>query len=1660
MGISPAELGRIRDLYDRGLFLQAHAESIRFGPLRGWRGPAGLLAGRLASHLGAPRLASALIMRAWRAQRTDPDAAYYHAYTIRRRRGPWHAWRFVQAQPDLETDGATRGHWYGLTAALAADFRDFESADEWLRRADEASPGDHWLALERADVLIGQDRYDEALACVRRSLALRPGNVQALHRVAHLLPILGRVEEALGLLAQAEQKTESGGLSWQHANLLAAQGRNTEAEQRIARTVELWPLVEKEARSWIAGLRADLARLAGDDKASVEHSRSAGNAFQTAVAENLLRAAADGSRPRRMQIAVPFVQQQHLTCVPASSASVARFWQRPIDPLEMARAVTYNGTPGHKARSWMEEAGWVTREFRVTAEATEALISQGLPFTLVTVFPSSAHEQVVVGFDAGRRTLLIQDPSQFFVLEALVDRVVEDQRPFGPRGLLLVPREKVALIEGLELPDAPLYDQLYALERAVERHDRDRAEACLRALEAAAPDHLLVNRARQVLASYDGDVPALLECADEVIRRFPDCIPALHTRLWALHSLGRQGEASALVAELCERPGLAPYFVESYAQYLSHDARLLPRSLRLVERALRLRPFEPRVLANAAEVLWRADRRTEAFALRRLAACLDDHSEDFITSYFATARHFRQVEEPLAWLRKRHQRLGAQSSQPLRSLFWALEELGRADEGFESLEQALAGSEDGELLAYAADAHARYGKNEQAARLLEGARGRCRPPVWLRTAATLAAQSGEAARALEFWRQVIENEPVATDAHAEIASLTASQQGRPAAIAHLRGAAESFPHHHGLHMAWYEWARGEDADAGESVLRRMIGINPKDAWARRELALLLGRRRAFDDAQAELGLARALDPRSPSWFSVAGLVASLAGRVDEARAAYQEAVRVDVNLTAAIDGLLGLPLTAAERREDLQRVHAEIVQQVLFGDSLFAYRVHARALLDGADVLASLRAALEARPDLWQAWSAVARQLRDMGRLEEAAAEIDSACDRFPLVPQVWLDRAHTARLRGDAEAERASLIKALETGSGWGFAARRLAELCEASDPAASRKRLEQAVARAPLDAGNHAQLADLLWRAGEREGALRHIERAGEIDPTHDPFWETSVRWDREQGTPERTLDRARRLTAKRPGDAQCWMILARVLGERSSLEERLASLDRAIAVAPHFLEAYDLKAELLAENQRFEEAIAVCRPALWGARVPRELRGREAWVASVRGDTAGAITSMRRILEQEPDYYWGWARLADWHRAVDDDDGYVAAAEQLVRLAPHQAVPLGYRGDAFRRKGRHDEAKADFQRALALDRDYVFARNALASLLVGQGEGQHAIEVLDAFPAHDVDEYELGLRVRAHVLSKRYADAAAQLKRVLLMPAANVEPIARAIRCSSAYDWERRVEAVVLELGGRPEAHPHAARHAVAVLAGRRRWRACRRRIAALTPRTEARRGAIQEYLERTAEAPVPWVLRWFIARRRDELRSDTSLWGTVGYALFTIGLDRPTRAWLADWKQRPDAEPWMLLNLGLSLRRSGHPAQAREVSEAALRLRPDNSRMDHVLWLALDGFVDGESGKAGESLDSIAPPGEKEAYRRFLWRLAHSARAVSAGGPFETFRAEVKALVRECAWFIRNREMVRTHARLVRSLARRHGTRLDVMWAALHSLTAALRAVSIR
>lgn len=1580
----------IEALFEGGLYVSAFRAAERaWGPPATWRGPEDCLLGsRILHHVGAPRGSAVLLIRAYRAAPLDPEVASLWAHYLGDRRGPYAGLEFLRTFPVDAAPAEAQVRLRHARAVLLLAVRDFEAAEYELTRAEVLGPGDARARMARAGLLAAQDQIEAAQDVLRDILREHPHHRGAVPASGRSLVELGRVEEAEALLVDADAKLEIPGLAGQLASLELSRRRPREAWRWLVRAAELSVAAEPGLVVALAAACSEAASEAGDYAAAINLARSVGSEWLVRLAERL---EAGGERGRVM-LEVPYVRQAHKTCAPATLTALCRYFGRPAEHLAIAEEICFDGTAGASERRWAEAQGLVAREFTVTWEAARQLLDGGLPFALCTQEVGSAHEQAIAGYDAALGSFSVRDPSHSRMLLFDVEALLRAQAWCGPRGLVLVPREQAARLDGVTLPDAELYDLHNAIEQALRRHEREAAAAALAELERRAPGHALTGHAARSLAAYDDNPAGVLAAIERLLQRYPDVAALKLSRLTCLAVLGRAAERREQLEALVAG-GAHPLFSQLLADVLLEEPGAADRAEALARRLQAIAPGEPASYATLAVLRSRQGRWTEARALLRYAACLSPVESGAASAYVGACLHTGARAEAIAFLRDRFERLGRRFTAPALDLQRALDASDRAAEGLEVLARALVWRpDDGALLLAAAKAHAAVGQVE-AARALHGrARDRVRVADWEVVAAELDTQEGALERARARYDELLRATPLALEVYRAVAPLDAALLGPEAARERLAAAAERFPHHAGLARLRVEWAP-EEGEEGLAAVEALVRLAPDDILGRVQLALLYGRSGRRDEATAAVEAALRSDPNDPRPFLARAQLALWQGDRAGGAASLRTGLGLMIDTPQAIGMLVSLARTPEERRAALAFVRAELRRQVTGGPALAAYRAAAANVEPDAEVLALLEEARSVRPDLLASWTQVALQLAAMGRIAEARAIAGVAADQFPLQAEARLALASVLAAAGDGEGRIAALEEAVAIAPSEAQPTLILAEaLTEAGQARRAIELLERALRGAPLEVAFADGLAVTRWNEGAREAAIDAVLAALRVEPAGRDRWDMLADWSQTAGATARVIAAVRELVAARPKSGWVRFGLARLLPDEA-IGERLELLDEAIRVHPQLIEAHDARAQWLMEAQRWDEALAACNPPGFGEPKPLALRARAVHIRGVRGDRRGAIQAMKALIEEMPGYTFGWSCIARWASELGDLKLTAKAYAELLRILPERADLADTLLDTQLRAGDVAGAEATVAALRRIGDDDATRRGALRVALARGPEAALALyEHFACTPGVSEGALFSGLNVlEPHVTSGAMHRF---FERLIARPDA-----APAI----GYLW------------GRVRASGLAD---VVFLPGR---------LRALRARGAIGIEATAGHVERLGLEGSRVALRLYVWRERAALRTSTRLWASVGYAYLLVGWFDLARAWFADWRERADAEPWMMRRVVEALRGAGADAEAREVGERALAGLKAGSHeaTRHRLWFALDLARAGETAAAREALAELGrPDGDTFGLWLYLWARVLLARrdpaqtpADVAGLMAERERLEFTAVEKQLAFVLR-------------------------------------------
>lgn len=1643
--------------YHEGRYLAAWSAAQRAAPLRQWRSAeASVLAGRLAHQLGAHRLGTAIHLAALRRYPSDPYARYFGMLAFRESRGSWETWERVKGEPDLAgAPAAGAADWVALRAELLAGLRDFERAEEEMRRALAIDARRAWLHVVHAHILDREDRREEGLERAREALRLRPWYRPAVQAAAHLLTETSRDEEALALLREAMARIESGSVAAQLFYLERELGLVADAARTLDEFERRTPIAEAGFREYLVGLRSDLAHRRGERAVALQLARQSG----LKRLGDTLESAAPGAR--RRVLPVPFVRQNHLTCAPATLAAIARYWEMPAEQMEIAGRICYDGTPNHSERQWAATHGFEAREFRADWPTTVALIDRGVPFTLVTRTARQGHLQAVIGFDEARRTLVLREPGSRLHVEAFAEPLFEEQRDSGPRGMALVPVARKELLEGLALPDAEAHDVLHEVHLALEAHDRDAAERHAAALAGRFPGHRLAWMARLSLGRYDGNLARQLEAIEGLLGLAPESRAFRAAQMDCLAALGRRAERRQVLERVCSDPHAHPVFLEILAEETLADARDESRTRWLVRNAIRGLPERGGPLSLLGELRWRSGDREGAAAAWRASACLDWLNEDAASRLFRAARATGRPDTGLGFLERRNRLLGDLSGAPAQTLFFALDTLDRTAEGFEVLDEAIRRRpDDGGLLLFAAERRSFCGAAEDAQKCLERARGRAHEAHVLAVEASIAHSRGDFARALRAWRRALELQPLDLEVHDSVARLVCATGGPAAALAGLEQSLARFPTHAGLHHLLLRWLRLNDPSRVEAAARRALESDPRDDFAWRELAWALLGRGEFEEARRAGAEAARLAPAHPAGLRILAEVEARQGRKKEARALCERAVRLDADSAGAVGGLLDCCDTAEERREALGFVESELERQGFAGEGFREYVARARAALTPAELLPRVLRLRDAWPGCAAARAAAAEQLAEAGKPAEAAQAAEEACRRYPFSAEIQFCRAGVARAARDWKLEEECLREALRLDPASGVTARRLSELrLLAGDAAGARALLEQAMVRGPLDSWNHVAMARLLWSCGERDGAIARYRRALELEPGFLDGWDEIADW---CGSLERAEDAvafARELAAARPRTASVWLALSRLLLKPGDAAERLEALDRAIALNQRDETAHDLRAVALADGARFDEAEAACSPAVFGGQVPVSLSGRRAWILVRRGKLAEGIAEMKRLLAAEPMYGWGWGSLVEWQHDAKDWLGATASAASYAAAFPGSARAMAYLGDAHLQAaiaGKPDvaahrkAARTYLQKALELEPGMEGAARRLLTLQIEAKDLDAAERTAETAALTSSAGFLAASRVRVAAGRNRPADVTKHLEAFLRAPDAtdwDVEPILNAL--SGAHMLDALSSMLRLE-AARPEASAIAGRMLAWDLFRRTDYQGAEKFFHSAPPSSRSWEAAAESWIEGLAGRRQAGRLIAFLQYHEKSVMARVALKDAAVGALMQFNESRRAARYAEGWRERPGLDPGMLLNIAIIELDMSRDAEAAEACRRSAGRRSGDAG---ACLATLAGWIAASSGDAAAAREELRQADRRKLRPYFKAVHALAAACAAASGPkpcsfreFLAMRTDVSAARVAAAAGGKDEFFRKIYRETIRRVARRRGDVLAFLWKA--------------
>lgn len=950
--------------------------------------------------------------------------------------------------------------------------------------------------------------------------------------------------------------------------------------------------------------------------------------------------------------------------------------------------------------------------------------------------------------------------------------------------------------------------------------------------------------------------------------------------------------------------------------------------------------------------------------------------KDLVPQLLKTAGAANQVEAALAFLRELWERSGKVPAG--LALAKALEISGKpgpARELLETLnEEAEHDSDAGMALV---DFLARHGFAEEARHRMARIETNVSRREWFALAAIQSELCGDWPSAQFDWREVLVRSPMDPVALRGLSRALLLTDGTKGAAHYFEELCESHPEDVELHRLWLETASESDQPRALKVLEKLEPANPE--WLCKRARLL----------PVEKGLALLKSPEVASMKNASLFVkkATLELRLDkaeDARESLEMAVEFGSDQLGILDSALAMTPWLADRKRLIERQSHAIELKKGGPQALLIWVEHACELVPLSECLASMRRWKSSRPNAWQGAVGMARLLEHLKRLPEATEEISRALQTMPQEHHLWLELAHLRARQQQPEEERLAMEKAALLGGNAGPLWLRIAELHQlAGRHQEVMEALSTACGLAPTDAKVRERAAQIYWLAGDKEMAHRQLIRALHLDPDQADAWDRFNAWSKSLGLLEAPASLAWDLAAKRPGQPIAWLTLARIMSQIGDNANAEMALEKAAALDPKHPGLHQLRVQWLAAQERFDEAVAACRPAIFGKDVPWQLAAREAWVEAARKDLPKAIRLMRPIVEAHSGDAWCRRELVSWLLA----SGHQQEAEQLIGKGKSVMLP----DEDSSLEIRLNSQSTPYHRLAEFDLALQQHRHDDARVLLSNLEGELPGPLVTARAA------------QLAAAQDQFESLAKCVHQLLYAATDDAWPVLTGLKAMEKSIGRGKLMKLLEEASQDPKANKWVPAIWVDKL-NETTWKGLPNRVSKAATSSEGAREAIISYLEKLAAVARQCTGREAAKHRQrfqefvtealdhhsDWLRQTTRGWLAGGMALNSVNLSGLAWKWFADWKQRGKLPGPATEQLLLAMQSNGHHDEAKLVIRESLADGPGSPRL-HI-WDALYKTLDGREEEAQRTLDRCSKPRQGEDVRTAA-RLARMLIKVS-------------------------------------------------------------------
>ncbi len=382
---------------------------------------------------------------------------------------------------------------------------------------------------------------------------------------------------------------------------------------------------------------------------------------------------------------------------------------------------------------------------------------------------------------------------------------------------------------------------------------------------------------------------------------------------------------------------------------------------------------------------------------------------------------------------------------------------------------------------------------------------------------------------------------------------------------------------------------------------------------------------------------------------------------------------------------------------------------------------------------AAVAAALAAKPDHPQARVVEARIMAGGRDLPGATKVVDDVLAKAPDLPEALALKAElliVSNRPGDAAQVLATLVKAQPYNAAARFTFVSLLIDSKNYDRAATEiAAMRKAI---PKDVRSSYLEALLAFRKGEAAKAREAIQQVLKVAPDHAPTQLLAGGIELQLGGMGAAEEYLRRVLARYPNSLAARNLLTLTylrIGQPAKAEE---VLEPALRGAPQNPAVLRLAGEIALANNRLADAAKYYDQAVALAKDDAALRTRAAQLRFATGDVDRALRDLEEASGLDESQYQADLALIAAHLRRKEYDKALTAVANLEKKQPKNPLTYNVKGTVYLAKQDRKNARANFERALSLQFDYLPAAANLAQLDLAEKRPDDARKRVEAIVA----------------------------------------------------------------------------------------------------------------------------------------------------------------------------------------------------------------------------------------------------------------------------------------------------------------------------------------